>query len=136
MKISLTRVYTWIASLGLLLQGGSTLAALLIPEVDRALPGLLRETQMVISHSILHLVSGLIGLATLRFGGHRGAWLFALGFGTFYVALGIAGGLSGQPLGLGLKPFDHPFHVVLGGAGLLAVGIEYLWTRKGRRSHA
>ena len=91
---------------------------------------------MVISHSLLHLVSGLIGLATLRFGGPRGAWLFALAFGTFYVALGIAGEFSGQPLGLGLKAFDHPFHVVLGGAGLLAVGIEYLWTRKGRRSHA
>ena len=135
MKASPARVYTWIASIGLLLQGSSTLAALLIPAVDRALPGLLQETQMVASHSLLHLATGLTGLATLRFGGQRGAWWFALGFGTFYVALAVAGGFSGQPLGLGLKEFDHPFHAALGAAGMLAAVIETLWTRKGQRSH-
>ena len=49
----------------------------------------------------------------------------ALWFGLFYVALAIVGALSGWPLGIGLQPFDHYFHAVLGGFGLLAAAVEH-----------
>jgi hypothetical protein len=122
--MSPTRLYTLIASLGLVLQGTSTLIAKLVPAVDRAIPFLLEQTKMVPIHSTLHIVSGLIGFAALRFGGAAGAWWFALGFGLFYVGLAIAGWVSGHPIGLGLQPFDHSFHAALGGLGLAAVLVE------------
>jgi len=129
MRMSPTRAYTWVASVGLFLQGGSTLVALLIPAVDRAFPSLLQETQMGYSHSLLHAASGLIGFAALRFGGSAGPRRYALWFGLFYLALGIVGPLSGHPLGIGLTLFDHYFHAVLGGFGLLAVAAENLRAR-------
>lgn len=136
MSTSPARIYTWIAGIGLFLQGSSTLAARLVPEIDYAAPMLLQETMMVPTHSFLHIASGLIGFAVLLFGGVRGAWLFALGFGFFYVALAIVGAASGLPLGLGLQEFDHSFHAVLGGAGLLAAAIESLRFRATSRSDA
>ena len=129
MGMSATRVYTWIASVGLFVQGTSTLIASLVPAVDRAIPFLLHETKMIPSHSALHIASGLIGFAALHFGGSIGPRRFALWFGLFYVALAIAGALSGRPLGIGLQPFDHYFHAVLGGFGLLAVAVENLRAR-------
>jgi hypothetical protein len=134
-----TRLYTWVASLGLLAQGGSTLAALLVPALDRAMPGLLQETQMVVPHSLLHIVTGLLGLAALAAGGLGGTvWprRFAIGFGLFYVALGIAGERSGLPLCLSLKPFDHPFHAVLGGIGLLAAVFDNIRSHWAARRNA
>ena len=136
MKISPARVYTWVASLGLFVQGTSTLMALLIPAVDRTVPALLRETQMIPSHSLLHMASGLIGFGALGFGGAAGPRWFALGFGLFYVGLAIAGEFSGQPLCLGLKPFDHSFHAVLGGFGLLAAAADYVLVHAPSRSNA
>lgn len=123
MTTTLARLYTWVASLGLLAQGGSTLGALLVPAVDHAMPALLQQTQMVVSHSLLHVITGLLGLSTLVFGA-AWPWRFAIGFGLFYVALGLTGEHSGHALGLGLKAFDHPFHTVLGSFGLLAAGID------------
>jgi hypothetical protein len=133
MRFNPTRLYTWIASVGLFLQGASTLTALLVPTVDRAMPGLLEQTQMIPAHSVLHILSGLLGLAALR-AGSFGTRSFALGFGLFYVGLGIAGGTGTHQFGLGLKPFDHPFHFVLGGFGLIAVAVELIWARLARRS--
>lgn len=130
MRFSLSRVYTWVASIGLFLQGTSTLIARLIPAVDHAFPALLQETKMIPSHSLLHIVSGLIGFALLAYGGQAGARGFALCFGLFYVALAIAGAVSGHQFGIGLQPFDHSFHATLGGAGLLAVIIDSIWGRK------
>jgi hypothetical protein len=131
-----TRLYTWFASLGLFLQGTSTLTALLVPEFDRAVPFLLEQTKMIPAHSMLHIVSGLIGFAALRFGNAAGAWWFALLFGGFYAGLALAGMLSGHQLGLGLQPFDHPFHLALGGLGLIAIAVEFIWPRAavGRRA--
>jgi hypothetical protein len=126
--LSPTRAYTWVASIGLFLQGASTLAANLIPAFDHAVPMLLHETKMIPSHSILHTASGLIGFAALYAGGN-GPRRFALWFGTFYVALAVVGVATGWPLGIGLQPFDHSFHAVLGGAGLIAVAIESWRTR-------
>ncbi len=127
--MSPTRAYTWVASVGLFVQGTSTLIASLVPAVDRAIPFLLHETKMIPIHSLLHIVSGLIGFAALRFGGSAGPRRYALWFGLFYVALAIVGPLSGHPLGLGLQSFDHYFHAVLGGLGLLAVVAENLRAR-------
>ncbi len=132
MTLAATRAYTWVASLGMLAHGGSTLAALLVPALDRAMPALLQQTQMVLAHSLLHIGTGLVGLAALATGSSGGTggtvwpWRFAAGFGLFYVALAVAGERSGAPLCLGLKPFDHSFHAVLGGIGLLAAGIDQL----------
>jgi hypothetical protein len=96
MRISPTRAYTWVASIGLFLQGASTLIARLVPAVDRAFPALLHETKMIPSHSALHITSGLIGFFALLSG--NGPWHFALWFGLFYVALAIAGAASGHPM--------------------------------------
>jgi hypothetical protein len=133
MRFNPTRVYTWVASVGLFLQGASTLAALVVPAVDRAMPGLLQQTQMIPIHSMLHILSGLLGFAALRTGSF-GTRSFAFGFGLFYLGLGVAGGAGPHELGLGLKPFDHPFHLVLGGLGLVAVAVELIWTRLATRS--
>lgn len=118
------RLYTAVAGIFLLLQGTSTLAFRLYPPLDRALPALLATTQMIPTHSILHIVTGLLAVVMLYRGGERGAFWFALGFGLFYLGLGLAGMLSGHPMGLGLQPFDHPIHLVLGVVGLLAAYLE------------
>jgi hypothetical protein len=135
MRISPTGVYTWIASLGLLLQGTVTLAALLVPALDHAMPLILHETQMVPVHSLLHIASGIAGFALLRFGGGTGRWIFSIGFGLLYLGLGIAGFFTGGPPALSLKPFDHPFHLVVGGAGLVAAAVEFAMARAFSRSN-
>jgi hypothetical protein len=126
--MSLTRLYTWIASVILFLQGASTLTALMVPAFDRAFPALLQNTQMVPVHSALHIASALIGFVALRYG-PAGTRAFAIGFGLFYAGLGVLGYGSGHGMGLELKPFDHPFHIVLGGAGLVAAAIEMVRAR-------
>ena len=121
--MSPTRAYTWFASLGSFLQGTTTLFTSLIPN-------------MIPSHSALHITTGLIGFAMLRFGGAIGPRRYALWFGLFYVALAIAGAFSGHPMGLGLIPADHYIHAVLGGLGLLAVAIEIIRVRAASGSRA
>jgi hypothetical protein len=116
--------YTWAVGGFLLLQGASTLLFRLVPAFDHAFPGLLAVTQMIPIHSLLHIGTGLLALAVIRYGG-RGPWWFALGFGSFYTLLGLAGQLSGSQFGLGLQPFDHPFHLVAGVPGLLAAALGY-----------
>lgn len=130
------RTYAWFCALFLLLQGASTLAARLFPAVDRAIPLLLASTRMVPRHSVLHIATALLAFAALAIGA-RGAWWFAVLFGSFYAALGAIGAIgaidaSGLPGGgraedlcgvtaaLGLQAFDHPFHVLLGLLGILA----------------
>lgn len=120
-----TRAYAWFAGVFLLLQGASTLAMRMVPELDRAFPALLHHTRMVPSHSLLHIATALIAFAALRWGGRRGVARFAWGFGSFYIALALAGMASGSPLGLGLQAFDHPFHVLLGGLGLAAAWLQH-----------
>ena len=127
-----TRVYTLVAGLLLLLQGTSTLAFRLSPPLDRAFPALLEVTQMVPSHSLLHIVSALAAFWALWGAGPRGTYWFALVFGLGYVGLAVAGWVSGMHLGLGLQPFDHPFHVVVGMLGLLAAFFDRGRHRKSR----
>lgn len=129
MSVAPTRLYTWIAGIGLFVQGVSTLAARLIPAVDQALPALLQQTRMIPAHSALHIVSALAAFFALWPGNGRAAFWFALIFGLFYVALALAGSISGHQMGIGLQPFDHSFHAVLGGAGLVAALLEFLGNR-------
>jgi len=117
--------YAWVSGGFLLLQGSSTLLFRLVPALDAAFPQLLATTQMIPIHSLLHIVTGLLALAVLKVGGARGAWWFALGFGLFYTSLAVVGLASGQTFGLGLQPFDHPFHLLAGLPGLVAAAIGY-----------
>ncbi len=111
--------YAVFSGVFLLLQGVSTLAARTIPAVDGAFPALLATTQMVAQHSVLHILTALSSFAAIIAGARAVRW-FALGFGLFYTALGVTGWISGSQLCLGLKSFDHPFHIVLGALGVFA----------------
>ena len=121
------RLYTAVSGIFLLFQGISTLAFRLYPPLDQAFPALLATTRMIPIHSTLHIVTGILAVAILYRGGERGAFWFTLGFGLFYLGLGLSGILSGHPMGLGLQLFDHPIHLALGVVGLFSA---YLVTRK------
>lgn len=129
----MTRVYAWFAGVFLILQGTSTLVFRLILALDQAFPALLKHTQMVPTHSLLHIATALIAFAVLRWGSPRGVFRFALWFGLFYIALALAGMATGSTLGLGLQPFDHLFHILLGGLGIAAAWLD---RRHGRPSPA
>jgi hypothetical protein len=98
--------YTLASGGFLLLQGISTLLFRLVPALDAAFPALLATTHMMPAHSALHIITGVLALAVVRWGGTRGMWWFALG----------------------LQPFDHPFHLVAGLPGLLAAAFGYRYT--------
>jgi hypothetical protein len=119
-----TRLYTAFSGIFLLLQGTSTLAFRLIPSLDEAFPALLSVTRMIPPHSILHILTGIVALVVLFHGEERGAFWFAAGFGIFYTGLAFFGMLTHVPTVLGLQPFDHPFHLVLGVLGLVSVGLD------------
>lgn len=119
-----TRCYALFAGVFLLLQGTSTLAFRLYPPLDQMFPALLELTRMVPAHSLLHIGTALIALWVYFKGQLRAPFWFALAFGTFYVGLAVVGHVTGRQLALGLQPFDHPFHVLLGGLGLLAVVVD------------
>lgn len=127
----MTRAYAWFVGVFLLAQGVSTLIARLVPAFDAAFPALLEHTRMVPSHSLLHIATAAAALAVLRWGGGRACGRFALGFGLFYAVLALAGLAAGHSLGLGLQPFDHPFHLLLGGLGLFAAAAQ-AWRGRGQ----
>jgi hypothetical protein len=124
MTMQPTRLYVLFAGVFLLLQGTSTLAARLYPPFDRAFPWVLELTRLVPTHSLLHIITALIALAIFFKGSARAAFWFSVLFGLFYLGLAVVGHVTGSQLGLGLQPFDHPFHVALGGLGLLAAAAE------------
>jgi hypothetical protein len=117
-----SHLYTAIAGIFLLLQGTSTLAFRLYPPLDRAFPALLGITQMIPPHSILHILTGVVALAVLFWGGERGSLWFAAGFGVFYSGLAVFGMITHHATVFGLQPFDHPFHLFLGVLGVLVAG--------------
>ena len=134
MRTSPTRLYTALAGTFLLLQGVSTLTFRLVPALDAAFPPLLAISHMMPAHSSLHIVSGLLALWALWRGGERGALVFSAGFGAFYVGLALFGARVGHPTVLELQPFDHIFHLFLGGVGLLAAGLSLHRARRSRRA--
>ncbi len=121
------RAYAWFCGAFLFAQGTTTLAARLFPRFDRMVPALLETTRMMPVHSVLHITTALLAFLAI-FLGKRATWWFALGFGSFYAGLALLGFASGRALGLGLQPFDHPFHLLLGGLGIAAAWLG------GRRS--
>ncbi len=123
--------FAWFSALFLFLQGTSTLAARLVPAIDRAIPWLLEATAMRPTHSWLHIGTALLAAFALA-AGPRAAWIFAGLFGAFYLMLGLTGYLGpeevcGLSRRLELQPFDHPFHILLGSLGLVAA-----WRSRGR----
>ncbi len=127
------RLYTVVSGIFLLLQGTSTLAFRLIPSLDHAFPTLLATTHMIPIHSTLHIVTGVFAVVILYRGRESEALWFALGFGIFYLSLGLAGIIGGHQMGLGLQPFDHPIHLALGVIGLFAAGISAYWSKLNRK---
>lgn len=119
-----TRIYTAFTGIFLLLQGTSTLLFRLYPQLDKAFPQLLAITQMILPHSILHIVTGIVALIVLFKGGERGTFLFSAGFGLFYTGLALFGFGTHHPTIFGLQPFDHPFHLFLGVWGLIVTGLS------------
>ena len=103
------------------------------PSLDQTVPFLQAVPHMIPIHSTLHLVSSIVALVLFFRGGERGAFWFCFGFGLFYTTLGVAGWLTGLQFGLGLKPFDHPFHLFLGTLALLAAGPTIYHSIVGRR---
>ena len=128
-----TRLYTAFSGIFLLIQGTSTLTFRLFPPLDEAFPALLAITQMVPPHSVLHILTGLIALAVLIRGGRATFW-FALFFGGFYFGLAVFGMVTGHATMLGLQPFDHPFHLAIGGLGFQAVGVAVYQSQKRRQA--
>lgn len=94
------------------------------PPLDAAFPALLEVTRMVPSHSILHILTALAAFWALWGAGPRGSFWFALVFGLLYVGLALVGWATGMHLGLGLQAFDHPFHLLLGLAGLVVAWLD------------
>lgn len=126
------RFYTAFSGIFLLIQGTTTLAFRMYPQLDRAFPQLLGVTQMIPPHSILHILTGILALLVLWKGGERGAFGFALGFGAFYTGLALYGFITHEHTVFGLQPFDHPFHLFLGMWGLVVAGWVYFL--KGRKT--
>jgi hypothetical protein len=127
-----TRLYTAAAGMFLLVQGTSTLAFRLFPPLDQVFPALLAVTHMIPSHSVLHILTGILALVVLFRGGECESWWFAAGFGLFYIGLGLFGMITGHPTPLGLQSFDHPIHLTLGVLGLLVAGIYLARARIGK----
>jgi hypothetical protein len=127
---NLTRWYTAVAGIFLLLQGTSTLAFRLIPALDAVFPQLLSVTQMVPVHSTLHILTGILALIVLFRGGERGALWFSAGFGAFYTGLALYGFVTHAPTVFHLQLFDHPFHLLLGLLGLAAAEVYFYLNKK------
>jgi hypothetical protein len=89
---------------------------------------------MIPPHSILHILTGVIALIVLFRGGQRGTFWFALLFGAFYFGLAIFGLVTGHHTLLGLQPFDHPFHLLIGVLGFLAVSVALYQSQKRKQA--
>jgi hypothetical protein len=121
---NMLRWYLWILMSGLLLHGLVSLLFRLAPSVDAAMPYLVRGIFGIdVWHAWIHIAWGGAGSAILARSHARQTqvWL-ALGFGTFYSALAIAGVLIHHPLGLELDAFENGFHLTAGPTTLL-IGI-------------
>ena len=72
-------------------------------------------------HNIVHLASGLLGLALSRTA--AGGFAFALGFGLTYALVTVWGLITGDNILFGLAPVnpaDNVLHAAIAAAGILA----------------
>ena len=72
------------------------------------------------THNLVHLASGLLGLALM--GKNSTARLFAFGFGAVYALVAIIGLIDGETV-LGLIPIngaDNVLHLAIAATGILA----------------
>jgi hypothetical protein len=118
---TILRWYLWILMSGLLLQGLVSFVFRLAPNVDAAMPYLVRGIFGIdLWHAWIHIVWGSLGMMILaRSSAQPAAVWLALGFGTFYTALAIAGVLIHHPFGLELDVFENAFHLTAGPTTLL-----------------
>lgn len=98
------------------------LALVLIGIVGFLTPSLM-GLEFTTHHNIIHLASGLVGVA-VGFGGGPAAWrMFALIFGAVYTLVAIIGFMGYTDLGpimLHLNMSYNIIHILIGGLGLLA----------------
>jgi hypothetical protein len=72
-------------------------------------------------HNIIHIASGLLGLALA--GSAAGAFSFALGFGLTYALVTVWGLITGDNILFGLSPVngaDNVLHAAIAAAGIAA----------------
>ncbi len=99
----------------------------LVPALDRAFPPLLELTRMQPPHSLLHIVTGLLALAVLRWGGPRGCFgISPPCSGRFTPAWRFSAWPPTTRRRSSCKAFDHPFHLALGLAGLACAAFSYV----------
>lgn len=115
--LRLTRLYVWVLGAGLLFDG----AVLLV--VDRLGVVVAGVNTSDTAHNVLHIVWGVALLVVSVLAGRTGrelwpAWA-AVVFGTFYIALGIAGVTIKNPFGLQLGPGENAFHFTVGPLALV-----------------
>jgi len=128
--VGLAYWYTALVGWFFLVQGIITFLFNVIPSLDQAFPILLKVDPIAAPHSLLHILLGVVAITALFKGGVQGPYLASLGIGAFYVILAVAGFTDGRGLGLGLQSFDHPFHLGVGLAGLLAGAVCHLGHQK------
>ena len=94
-----------------------------IPYSGRGIPG-----------SFSNYADGPGALTVLLWGGPRSTFWFAILFGDFFFGLSVFGLATGHATMLHLQPFDHPFHLALGGLGFLAVGAALYQSQKRKQA--
>jgi hypothetical protein len=120
------RGYLWIAGAGLLLQGVISLALLpFTREPSHATDGLLGSSYR---HLAIHILWGLVMLGALLrpLPARQLAWI-TLGFGVFYLALGIAGYRAHDAFGIHMHRGENRFHLIVGSLAI-AIGACALWS--------
>lgn len=117
-KSNAARIFTAFVGKFLLFHGVVTLIFRLCPPLDRAFPFLLAITQISAQHSLLHIATGLLAVAILRWGNARDCIFYAALVGVAYAFLGAYCMATMHPTFFALQLFDHPFHMLIGLSGL------------------
>lgn len=78
-----------------------------------------------LTHNIVHLATGLLGLAA-GWGGMLAARTYAIVLGVVYTLVGIWGFMDSDPLGLfgNINQADNVLHLVIGIAGIAAYAMS------------
>jgi hypothetical protein len=109
----IARAYVALLGAALLLDGG---VLILLNSLQIAPPGVSTGDT---PHNLLHVIWGIPLLAIGVAGSIKRVVQAAVVFGTFYVALGLAGLTLHNPFGLQLGPGENVFHLTVGPLALL-----------------